>query len=234
MAEAWRQVIVQNVAGYKKLRPDEQRQLEDDTRIFIAEKDWDGGQSVEITDEIKLTIAAQACLMLVGFRGDHDGFANVRDVVVLESTYSLKTRRGRETTTPTVLGHTTAYGPVFLAWDAVRHGGHNPRDGRNLVYHEFAHKLDFTDHLGDGTPDLDGRVEFETWVEVMTAAYQQLCDRADRRRATLLDTYGAINPAEFFAVATECFFEKGSKLKQRHPDLYRVLSKYYQQDPAAR
>ena len=229
-----RRFIAHNVKGFANLSPKQQARLEDDARVFVSEVSWDGGNGVQITDEVKLTIAAQACQMLLGFDEQHAGFADVREVVVLETTYDWEIGRDRETQRPSVLGHTYYYGPVYLAWDAVRHGGQDPRDGRNLVYHEFAHKLDLSDGLADGTPDLAGRVKLQTWVDVMTAAYDERCDRADAGRATLLDQYGTENPAEFFAVATECFFERGDALRDRHPELYDVLRRYYRQDPAAR
>lgn len=234
MPKAWRQIIRDNVKHYETLTPKEQTKLEDDTRVFAATKSWDGGHGVEITDEVKLTIAAQACLMVLGFDDSLDRFHNVREIVVLESAYNMATGSDRDTAPPTNLGHTYIGGPVYLAWDTTRHGGRDPRDGRNLVYHEFAHKLDMDDGLADGTPILSNRVDLETWIDVMTAAYEELCKREEKNRPTLLDKYGTTNSAEFFAVATECFFEKAEQFKQKHPDLYQALAAYYRQDPASR
>ncbi|MBB6429696.1 M90 family metallopeptidase [Algisphaera agarilytica] len=234
MPEAWRRIIRENVRHYDKLNRWEQRKLEDDSRVFAATKSWDGGNGVEITDEVKLTIAAQACLMVLGFDDSLDRFHNVRQIVVLESAYSLAIGRERENTRPQFLGQAAMDGLVYLAWDSTRHGGRDPRDGRNLVYHEFAHMLDFDDGLADGTPILRGRDDLKTWVDVMTAEYEQLCQDSHEGRASLLDQYGTTNSAEFFAVATECFFEKAHQLQKRHADLYEVLSAYYGQDPASR
>jgi len=234
MPKAWRQIIRDNVKHYDTLTPKEQAKLEDDARVFAATKSWDGGHGVAITDEVKLTIAAQACLMVLGFDNSLDRFHNVREIVVLESAYNMAIGADRSTALNTHLGHTSYHGPVVLAWNATRHGGRDPRDGRNLVYHEFAHKLDFDDGLADGTPTLRGRVHLKTWIDVMTAAYEELCTQQENRRPTLLDTYGTINSAEFFAVATECFFEKAPQLQQKHPDLYQTLAAYYQQNPTAR
>lgn len=235
MPSVWRDCIEQNVAAYSALSQQQQKHLEDDTRVFVATKGWDAGRGVELSDEVKVTIAAQACLLLVGFAGEHDGFYNVKDVVVLATGYELTEFLGRgEREIVKALGHTKMYGPVYLAWDSVRHGGREPDDGRNLVYHEFAHKLDLTDGLADGTPTLDGRVDLKRWVDVMTAAYEQLCERAERGQPTLLDTYGCTNSAEFFAVATECFFEKPEAMAQRHTALYGVLKQYFRFDPASR
>ena len=131
------------------------------------------------------------------------------------------------------LGEAWQRGPVVLAWDAARGGALDPRDGHNLVLHEFAHKLDMLDGLADGTPPLGDRARFTAWVATMTREFEQLRAASADGRATVLDAYGATNPAEFFAVATECFFEKSRTLRDRHPALYEVLSDYYHQDPAA-
>lgn len=234
MPKAWRQIIRDNVKHYEKLTPQEQVKLEDNARVFAAIKSWDGGQGVDINDEVKLTVAAQACLMVLGFDDSLDRFRNVRDIVVLESAYRLTTGRDRNDNASKNLGHTYMDGPVYLAWDTTRHGGRDPRDGRNLVYHEFAHKLDMDDGLADGTPILRDRVDLKTWIDVMTAAYHELCEKEEDRQPTLLDKYGTTNSAEFFAVATECFFEKARQLRKKHPDLYRALSAYYRQNPASR
>lgn len=234
MPESWRGWIGQNVAAYDRLGAAERARLEDDTRVFVAEKRFEAGRGFAITDEVRVTIAAQACLITLGFDPGGGVYPNVGTVVVNATGYDCYEVRDHRLERQRVLGHTDLHGPVFLAWDAVRHGGTNPADGRNLVYHEFAHKLDLEDGVGDGTPVIGDRAAFETWVQVMAAAYEQLCDRAADGRRTLLDHYGATNPAEFFAVATEVFFEKPGRMKRRHAALYDVLSRYYRQDPASR
>jgi len=123
---------------------------------------------------------------------------------------------------------------VILSWDAAKRGAFDPKDGHNLVLHEFAHKLDMLDGLADGTPPIHDKDLFARWVKTMTSEFAKLRDAAESGRATVLDHYGATNPAEFFAVATECFFEKSHKLRERHPSLYECLRDYYHQDPAAR
>lgn len=203
------------------------------TRVFVAEKQFVGCNGLEVTDEVRVTIAAQACVLLIGLR--QDVYPNVSEVLVYPSSYFAQASDGLIVSQSHRLGeaHAQHRGPVVLAWDSARHGGYDPRDGRNLVYHEFAHKLDFLDGLADGTPVFDDRAAFERWVDVMTRHYEALCDAAERGKATLLDKYGATNPAEFFAVATECFFEKPDQLHKRHSDLYAVLRDFYKQDPAA-
>src|SRR5262249_14603671 len=125
-------------------------------------------------------------------------------------------------------------GPVVLAWDHARREGRHPGTGHNVVFHEFAHQLDYLDGLINGTPPLGSHAEYERWGKVMSAEYQQLIRASEQGSATLLDQYGTKNEAEFFAVATECFFDLPVVLRQRHPRLYELLRDYYRQDPAAR
>ena len=125
-------------------------------------------------------------------------------------------------------------GPVVLAWDAALQGAVDPKDGRNVVLHEFAHKLDMGDGFADGTPPLRGGKRFREYVATMQGAYERLVDLDRRGRATVLDKYGATNAAEFFAVATEAFFEKPRQLARREPDLYAVLMDYYGQNTKTR
>jgi len=120
---------------------------------------------------------------------------------------------------------------VILAWDEVEHAARNPGSGHNVVYHEFAHKLDMLDDIVDGTPPMASRQELQTWVEVCTDVYEDLRAGVDRPP---LDPYGATNPAEFFAVATEAFFDASMDLELQEPELYAVMREFYRQDPAAR
>jgi Mlc titration factor MtfA (ptsG expression regulator) len=132
------------------------------------------------------------------------------------------------------LGEAWYGGPVVLSWEDVRHGCFQPGDGINVVLHEFAHQLDMEDGLIDGTPLLESRALYERWRKVMTAEYDKLIRHSEQGRATLLDRYGTKDPGEFFAVATECFFEKPAAFRRRHPRLYGLLRDYFRQDPAAR
>jgi Mlc titration factor MtfA (ptsG expression regulator) len=121
-----------------------------------------------------------------------------------------------------------------LAWDAVRRGNDNAEDGRNVVLHEFAHKLDMLDRFADGAPPLGSRRQYRAWARIMTEEYDDLKEQARKGRRTLLDKYGATNPAEFFAVATEHFFEQPRQMRRKHEELYGLLVDYYGQDPASR
>lgn len=233
MPEGWLDHIQVNVARWRALSERERETLLRDTRVFVAEKHWTPAAGFEITDEARVTIAAQACLLLLGLPEGHDVFPNVREIIVFPSTMSAPVHDGLVAGEARVLGQAHHRGPIRLAWDSVRHGGRNPDDGRNLVYHEFAHALDLLDDFGDGTPPMRSQAQLDEWVRVMTESYDALCESAERGRATLLDAYGCTNPAEFFAVATEVFFEKPTQMRRRHPELYDVLRGYYRQDPAS-
>ena len=131
------------------------------------------------------------------------------------------------------LGEAWKDGVVVLSWDDVRRGASGLHDGHNVVLHEFAHQLDQQDGSADGTPTLEHRSQYTTWARVLGDEYDQLRRETEQGRTDVLDEYGATNPAEFFAVATECFFEKPIQLRRKHPQLYEELKTYYRQDPAS-
>jgi Mlc titration factor MtfA (ptsG expression regulator) len=232
----WLAYLHKNVGLYALLTLPERKKLHDDLRILIAETTFEGCGGLGITDEIKVTIAAQASLLLLGFQ--HDYFERVHTVLV----YPAGFRSPEGWTGPDgvvhmdvgYLGEAWHHGTVILAWDAVLAGGRNPRDGRNVVLHEFAHQLDYLDGFANGAPPLRDRAQYRKWHEVMTAEYAQLVSESEHGRPKVLDAYGATNPAEFFAVATECFFEKPVQMRRRHPQLYEILKEYFCQDTAAR
>lgn len=227
---AWETILKNNIAHYKLLNRFEQRELCACVRVFLSEKQYYGSEGLELTDEIRVTIAGGACLLLLGI--EHDYYRNVAEILVRPSTYAVEHTDGLVRGELAVLGQAQYRGPITLAWNAAKHGVIDPRDGRNLIYHEFAHKLDMLDGLADGTPPIQCSFLFDDWVKVMTEEYNRLCESKVRR--TLLDQYGTTNPAEFFAVATECFFEKPDAMQKRHPALYDILQRFYNQNPAAR
>ena len=212
-----------------------QQRIKDDLRVLVEEKEWEGCGGLEITDEIRVTIAAQACLLILNI--EHEYYRRVTSILVYPAAYKTMPARGRDGVVregQANLGEAWLRGPVVLSWDDVRRGALDPKDGHNLVFHEFAHKLDMLDGAADGTPPLADQETLRQWVQTMTREFAALRDAAERGRKTVLDTYGATNPAEFFAVATECFFEKARQLRQRHPSIYELLKDYFQQDPAER
>jgi Mlc titration factor MtfA (ptsG expression regulator) len=233
----WLHFLHKNVAHYRVLTEAEQAKLRDDLRIFIAEKNWEGCGGLKITDEIKVTIAAQACLLVLGM--EHDYYPRVPSILVYPRGYRAPAAPDGATGIidegdEARLGEAWYRGPVVLSWADTVADGRHPGRGRNLVFHEFAHQLDMQDGQIDGTPLLGNREQYRRWQQVMTAEYDRLVRQSERGQATLLDEYGASSEGEFFAVATECFFDQPAALRARHPQLYAVLRDYYRQDPAAR
>jgi Mlc titration factor MtfA (ptsG expression regulator) len=232
----WRDILERNVPAFHRLPSDDRTELLGHVRVFLAEKHFEGCAGLELTDEIRVTIAGQACLLLLHRETDY--YPRLTSVLVYPSAYFVPGAEHvghgiwEEQVDP-YLGHTQqTLGAMVLAWDSARHGATNPLDGDNLVLHEFAHQLDFEDGVTDGTPLLDGRRQYAAWARVMEAEFRALRDAEARGRPTVLDTYGAEDPAEFFAVATEAFFERPRQLKARHPELYAELETFFRQDPA--
>ncbi|QDU62641.1 Protein MtfA [Planctomycetes bacterium Pan216] len=233
--EEWHAYLERNVHHYLLLTDEERRRLRNDLQILIAEKNWEGCNGLEINEEIQVTIAAQACLLTLAI--PHDYYPGTQSILVYPYGYVAKSTRvlsggmvwegdsGR-------LGESWQRGPVILSWADAYQGGRCPRDGHNLVLHEFAHKLDMLIGTADGTPPLGDYDTYRRWKEVMGYEFERLQREAELGRPTVLDPYGATNPAEFFAVSTECFFELPRRLRGRHPELYGLLQEFYQQDPA--
>jgi Mlc titration factor MtfA (ptsG expression regulator) len=232
----WLVLLQKNVRHYAFLSEAEQARLRDAMRIFIAEKNWEGCGGQEMTDEIKVTVAALACLLVLGVEDSH--YDRMQSILVYPSAYGIPGntvgRDGLIHEDEARLGEAWYRGPVILSWEDVRYEARHPWQGRNLVFHEFAHQLDMLDGVINGTPPLGSPEQYRRWQEVMTAEYQRLIHESEHGRATLLDEYGTTNEGEFFAVATECFFERPAEMARRHPQLYEVLRGYYRQDPATR
>ena len=188
-----------------------------------------------MTDEIQVAIAGQAALLVLGFDGEY--YANVESILVYPQGFLVTTyQRGvggilTERQVP-YAGEAALRGPVVISWADARQSGAAWRSGRNVVLHEFAHKLDMRDGFADGAPYLGDAAQVERWSRVMSAEYQTLLTHLEAGEPTLIDPYGATNAAEFFAVTTECFFELPRQLQKHHPELYEVLRNFYRQNPA--
>jgi MtfA peptidase len=233
---AWLGHLRNNVRHYSLLSESEQGQLRDAIRVFIADKSWEGCGGLRLTDEIKVTIAAQACFMILNLPGYY--FDKVRTILVYPLAYMVPGARtdryGLVHDGPLPIeGQSWANGTVILSWEEARKGGRNAADGRNLVFHEFAHQLDGLDGQTGGIPPLPNRASERRWHAVMTEEFARLGDDADHGRVTLLDQYGATNEAEFFAVATECFFERPVEMARTHPRLFEILRDFYRRAPEA-
>lgn len=231
----WQGYLSANVAYYSLLPNDQQARLQEITRILIAEKHWEGCGGLLLTDEMKVTIAAQAAVLVLGFEADY--YPNVETILVYPSGFLVTTTRPetgrvlREDLLP-LSGEAALRGPVIVSWSDALHGGRSFGDGRNVVLHEFAHKLDMRDGAADGAPYLRDAAQVERWAIVMSAEYAALVEQTQAGEPTLIDPYGATNAAEFFAVTTECFFERPQQMQRLHSELYGVLRDYYRQDPA--
>lgn len=232
---AWREILERNLPIFKRLTSQDQTELLGHTQVFLAEKHIEGAAGLEINDEIRVTIAGQACLLLLHRETDY--YPELISIIVYPSGYTATEERHIgggiwEEGDEDRLGHTgQRLGALVLAWDAVRHGAAAPADGRNLVLHEFAHQLDFENDSGDGTPVLGTRGDYLVWARVMSAEFEALQHAAWSGEETLIDTYGVTNPGEFFAVITEAFFERPRALRKKHPELFEQLQRFYRQDP---
>jgi Mlc titration factor MtfA (ptsG expression regulator) len=237
---AWEDIMQRNVAHYCMLDDIERSHLRALVQVFITEKDWEGCGGLELTDEIRVTISAQACLLLLGL--PHNYYQNVATIIVYPSTVVPPQRKigffetalaPVEDSHP-IIGQAFQQGPIIIIWDAALHGGRHPEWGHNVVYHEFAHKLDMLDGVADGTPPLRDRAEYRDWVQTCSREYLRLKHDAEHGKKSFLNAYGATSEAEFFAVATEQFFDQPSLIMKNAPDLYSVLKEYYRQDPVLR
>ncbi len=234
----WEHILRKNVRTYARLTEPEQRKVRSDVQVLVAEKNWEGCGGLVITDEIKVTIAAQACLLVLALENEY--FDLVRSILVYPDAYVAP---GRAITRGGVVleedshreGEAWYRGPVILSWADALAGGRQQSRGDNLVLHEFAHQLDMQNGREvNGTPQLSTVAEYKRWQQVVGEEFQRLDHDCQDGRHTLLDCYGATNLGEFFAVATECFFERSREMAHRHPSLYDLLRGFYRQDPAAR
>ena len=234
--EAWREIVARHLAPWARLDEGERRRLEELTQVFLAEKRWEGCGGLELTDDIRVTIAAQACLLLLN-RDDEDYYPKMKTIFVYPHHYFAKQKHmgsgGIVTEGPSGrLGESWYRGPVVLSWDDAVHGAADHHDGHNVVFHEFAHQLDSESGQTNGAPVLDRKSQYVAWARVLGEEYGHLLEDVEHHRKPDIDPYGATNPAEFFAVITECFFEKPRKLQRKHPALYDQLKSFYHQDPA--
>jgi MtfA peptidase len=232
----WLRTIERNAPFFQRLSVNDQTELLGHIQVFLAEKRFEGCGGLELSGEICVTIAAQACLLLLHRETDY--FPGLLTILVYPSVYMVEEKRQIqdhvwEEGTMTRLGETgRRMGSLVLSWDAAKSGAADPSDGKNVVLHEFAHQLDFENYAADGVPDLATREQQLSWSEVMRTEFASLRAADETGIPTLLDTYGANNPAEFFAVSTEAFFERPCALRGRHPKLYAELQRYFRQDPA--
>ena len=216
---------------YRLLSESDRRELRSYIHWFVASKEFEGCAGLVLTDEIRVLVAAQACLLLL--HRDTPCYERLRLIRVYPGTHFA------QSSIETALGESWDHGVVLLAWDAVRRGAADPFDGDNLVLHEFAHQLDQEDGKTGGTPLLGRGMApaeqvglYTSWARMLSKEYEEFRRSIEKGSETVMDSYGGSNKVEFFAVATECFFEKPKQLAKKHPDLYAALKQFYRQDPA--
>ena len=230
----WRKIIQQRMPYFRQMPADLQLQLKQHIQVFLAEKNFIGCNGVKITDEIRVTVAAQACLLLLNRTTDF--YPKLQSILVYPRAF-VKEQQNRDFsgvlfTQKTVLsGESWDYGKVVLSWQDALDGAKIPDDGHNVVIHEFAHQLDQENGRANGAPILDKGQNYKDWSEVFSTQFELLQKKVKNGAPSLFDYYGATNPAEFFAVASEVFFEKSKQFNHEHPKLYKQLKQYYQVDP---
>lgn len=232
----WEKILMENIKVYKHFPDKLKAELKCLILLFIDSKEFEGCGGLEITDEIRLTIAGEACMLLLN-RNIDNCFPDLHTILVYPHAYVAKGKEifgGKhviEDVDSVRLGESWQNGDVVLAWDHVKSGVFNFDDGHNVVLHEFGHQLDQESGIANGAPPLKNRSSYKTWGKVLSHDFMELREKAEHHKKDVLDAYGATNPAEFFAVATETFFEKPEQLFKKHPNLFKELKQYYNVDP---
>lgn len=231
--DEWETILERNFKLYKRLPDDVRTRLNSYVNVFMNEKSFEAcGGLEELTEEMCVTIAGQACLLLLNGRcGCYDALSTV---LIYPDMYSAESSANKDGTVGeggNRLGESWGSGTVILSWVHTLRGPAIANDGKNVVIHEFAHQLDQKDGSADGAPLLGFTEENRDWAKSFGSAYERHGKRHRRGKKLVIDAYGATNPAEFFAVATETFFEKPKKLQQRYPRIYDHLKSFYSLDP---
>lgn len=234
---AWEGYLAENFAQFALLPEPLRAKLRDRMRVFEAEKYWEGVAGLEVTEEMRVVVSAMACTLTLAFDEAEAFYPKVLTVLLHEEKYSRRARRrwaggvvaeGDEWR----LGEAWELGPVGLSWPDVVEGGLDPDDGFNLVYHEFAHALDMTGGSADGVPPMASTKAEREWAERLGAELEELRGLRDAGYGIPLDGYALSNEAEFFAVASESYFERPRLLRIKLPGVYELLDSFYRLGPA--
>lgn len=236
LPSAWRRILRRRVPLVARLPADQQLRLKGLMQVFLAEKPIIGCAGLAVSEEMRVVIAAQACLPLLGrTRGYYPKLGQVLlypGAFIVERAAPLPGGVQQEQRRA-LAGESWSQGQVILSWQDVLDGAADARDGRNVVVHEFAHQLDQLKGQANGAPPLADRLAQRRWSRVMQTEFERLRQTLAEGRRSLLDPYAASEPAEFFAVASEHYFEQGAQLAQQHPQLYRELAGFYGVNTAA-
>jgi len=232
---AWRDIVRRRVPLARELPAAQQLRLKKHIQVLLAEVPFVGCAGLEVSDEMRVTIAAQAAFLLLGRGGS---FGNLREVLVYPGHFVVPrseagsggvVHEGRDV----LAGQSWQRGQVIVAWDAVRDGAAEPHDGANVVMHEFAHQLDQDTGAANGAPYVGRGAQQQVWARVMNQEFDALQLRLARAEPGLIEPYAATSPAEFFAVTTELFFEQPQALAAERPALYEQLKRCYRLDPVS-
>ena len=225
-------IILDAVPLIRKLPPDYGAQLDGKISLFLDQVDFVGCNGLEVTEEMELSIAAQACLLVVN---SPQWYETLRTILIYPGAFKSKQQTfdgyvlNEKETVRT--GESWARGPVVLSWAHAEDGAQNHLDGQNVVLHEFAHQLDQLSGDADGAPVLNPEQNFTDWARVFTRAYEAHADSVEAGQRSVIDAYGAEGPEEFFAVVVELFFENPSRLRDEEPEVYQHLAELLRLDP---
>lgn len=231
-ADLWAETIAR-LSFLQNITVDEQKALKNLVVDFLAEKEFSTAGGLELSDEICISIAAQGCLPILKL-----GLSAYRDwvgIIVYPDEFVVPRQIEDENGVvheydDVISGEAWEGGPLIISWQDVQLAG----DGYNVVIHEFAHKLDMLNGEADGMPALHSGLNEDEWISVFSSAYEDFCRRVDRGEETIIDPYASDDPAEFFAVFSEAFFELPEVVNQEYPAVYTLLKEYYRQDPLER
>lgn len=234
---AWRRILRRHVPYVARLPADRQQQLKRLMQVFIAEVPFIGCRGLEVNDTMRVVVAAQACLLLLG--RPQPRFAGLRQVLMYPAPFWVNRRHSDESGVlqehrEVLAGESWGEGQVILSWPDCLAGAAQPGDGLNLVIHEFAHQLDQDNGPANGAPPGLPHTQARAWAPVFQAAYDRLCAEVDAgHEDTLIDPYGTTSPAEFFAVVCELFYEQPRALAEQEPQMYGLLCGFFGVDPRA-
>lgn len=229
----WLALVEQYVPIYTKLTSAERKRLQGHVNVFLSEKQFIGCNGLTVTDEMRLAIAAVSCILLLNEQGNY--FQKLVSILIYPHEYVVDATTSHgfyiEEQRVARLGESWTRDQLILSWHQIQFDAHHWNDGHNLILHEFAHQLDQANDEAQGVPLLIHKAEYSRWAQVMNYEFQQLYAAAQQGWPTVIDSYGATNPAEFFAVATETFFEKPKAMHRKHTELYELLRDFYKLDP---
>jgi Mlc titration factor MtfA (ptsG expression regulator) len=228
----WRTLLKQQLPAYQQLPGKQRKRLERQVQLFLSEKEFYGCNGLEVDDRIRLTIAGHACLLIL--ERSFSDYDDVSSILVYPDAYRVRAIESDglvvSESDQVRAGEASSRGQVVLAWAECKEGAVDPAGHHNVILHEFAHQLDYLDSTADGAPPLSGE-QAKHWQQTMTRAYEHLRHSLRHHQKPWLDPYGATEPAEFFAVLTEAFFQQPRHLKTQQPEVYHTLCEFFRLDP---